>query len=217
LERGLDRQIAARDTTVSGPLNVTASELIIERVLASIVAEFVTAYLEIELSLTATNDTLNLARREADVAIRFAKTPPDTLVGRRFFELRGAVYASHDLVDRDQGGARPLDWVRFAHWPGPPAEIKAVRPNLKTRLTVDDMSAAIGAARAGIGATRMACFLGDTDPQLARVPGLPLFTQAPLWILTHADLRRVPRVRTFTEFATARLKALQPLFEGQTS
>ncbi len=216
LERGLDRQIAARDTTISGPLKVTASELIIERVLAPIVAEFVTAYPEIELSLTATNDTLNLARREADVAIRFAKSPPDTLVGRRLFELRGAVYANHDLVDRDQGGTTPLDWVRFAHWPGPPAEIKAMRPNLNTRLTVDDMSAAIGAARAGIGATRMACFLGDTDPQLARVPGLPLFTQAPLWILTHADLRRVPRVRAFSEFAAARLKALQPLFEGKS-
>ncbi|WP_412552568.1 LysR family transcriptional regulator [Shimia sp. MIT1388] len=216
LERGLDRQIAARDTTVSGPLKVTASELIIERVLAEIVADFVIEYPDIELSLVATNDTLNLARREADAAIRFAKTPPDTLVGRRLFDLKGAVYASPDLLERDSGGAAPLDWVRFAHWPGPPAEIKAVRPNLNTRLTVDDMSAAIGAARAGIGATRMACFLGDTDPQLARVPGLPMFMQAPLWILTHADLRRVPRVRAFTEFAAARLKALQPLFEGMT-
>lgn len=214
LERGLDRRIAARDTAVSGPLKVTASELLIERVLAPIVSDFVAAHPDIDLSLVATNDTLNLAKREADVAIRFAKTPPDTLVGRRLFELKGAVFAHRDVLARDQGGLAPLDWIRFAHWPGPPAQIKAVRPNLNVRLTVDDMIAAIGAARAGIGATRMACFLGDSDLLLKRVPGLPLFTQAPLWILTHADLKQVPRVRVFTEFAAARLKALQPLFVG---
>ncbi len=215
LERGLDRRIAARDTAVRGPLKVTASELLIERVLAPIAADFIAAHPDIDLSLVATNDTLNLARREADVAIRFAKSPPDTLVGRRLFDLKGAVYANADVLERDGGGDTPLDWIRFAHWPGPPAEIKAVRPNLNVRLTVDDMIAAVAAARAGIGATRMACFLGDSDPLLARVLGLPLFTQAPLWLLTHADLRHLPRVRAFTDFAAARLKALQPLFEGQ--
>ncbi len=214
LERGLDRRIAARDSAIRGPLRVTASELLIQRILSPILADFIKAHPEIDVSLVATNDTVNLAQRDADVAIRFAKSPPETLVGTRLFEQKGAVYASHDLLARDPGGEAPLDWIRFAHWPGPPDAIKAVRPNLTTRLTVDDMAAAVGAVRAGIGATRMACFLGDSDPALARVPELPLFRQTPLWVLTHADLRQVPRVRVFTTFVTQRLKQLQPLFEG---
>lgn len=214
LERGLSRQIAARDTTIRGALKVTAPELLIARVLSPILADFIAEHPDVGLSLVATNETVNLAQRDADVAIRFAKSPPETLVGVRLFEQRGAVYANHALLAGDAGGAAALDWIRFAHWPGPPDAIKAVRPNLHTRLTVDDMAAAVGAVRAGIGATRMACFLGDSDPALARVPGLPLFPQAPLWVLTHSDLRQVPRVRVFTRFVTQRLKALQPLFEG---
>lgn len=215
LERGLDRTIAARDTAIRGPLKVTAPELLIARVLAPIIAGFIAAHPDIELSLVATNETVNLAQRDADVAVRFAKAPSETLVGTQLFAQKGAVYANHALLAQDAGGAAALDWIRFAHWPGPPESIKAVRPNLRTQLTVDDMAAAIGAVRAGIGATRMACFLGDSDPLLARVPGLPLFDQIPLWVLTHADLRQVPRVRAFTGFLTQRLKALQPLFEGK--
>ena len=134
--------------------------------------DFSALYPNIEIELIETNTSLNLARREAGVAIR------------------------------------------FAHWPGPPAEVKAVR-SLRTSLTVDDMSAAIGAVRTGIGATRMACFLGDSDPDLARVPGKPLFAQLPLWVLTHADLRYVPRIRVFLDFVARRLLDLRPLFQGE--
>ena len=214
LDSELDLKIAARDDRIKGRLRVTAPQLFIQRVLGGILAEFTEAYPEVDLELVATNDTLNLAQREADVAIRFSKDPPETLVGRRFIDQKGAVYATPELIARDQGGEAPLDWVKFAHWPGPPAEIKAVRPNLRVRLTVDDMAAAIGAVRAGIGATRMACFLGDTDPALVRVPGMPRFDYLPLWLLTHADLRHVPRIRTFMDFTAARLGKLRPVFEG---
>ena len=214
LDSELDLKIAARDDRIKGRLRVTAPQLFIQRVLGGILAEFTDVYPEVDLELVATNDTLNLAQREADVAIRFSKDPPETLVGRRFIDQKGAVYATPDLIGRDLGGDAPLDWVKFAHWPGPPAEIKAVRPNLRVRLTVDDMAAAIGAVRAGIGATRMACFLGDTDPALVRVPGMPRFDYLPLWLLTHADLRHVPRIRTFMDFTAARLGKLRPVFEG---
>ena len=215
LDSELDLKIAARDDRIKGRLRVTAPQLFIQRVLGGILAEFTEAYPEVDLELVATNDTLNLAQREADVAIRFSKDPPETLVGRRFIDQKGAVYATPELIARDTGGEAPLDWVKFAHWPGPPAEIKAVRPNLRVRLTVDDMAAAIGAVRAGIGATRMACFLGDTDPALVRVPGMPRFDYLPLWLLTHADLRHVPRIRTFMDFTAARLGKLRPVFEGE--
>ncbi len=214
-EADLDRRIGARDTELRGVLRVTASELLFQRILAPIVADFIVAYPEIDLRLVATNDPVNMAQREADVALRFSKNPPETLVGRRVLTSNGAVYATPALVEADIGGAAPLKWIRFAHWPGPPAEIKAVRPNLQVQLTVDDMIAALGAVRSGIGATRMACFLGDTDAQLVRVPDLPLFEFRSLWILTHADLKHVPRIRAFMQFAATRLTALRPLFEGQ--
>ncbi len=210
----LDRRIGARDAEIRGPLTITAPHLLIERVLATILNEFVATHPAVELRILATNDNLNLAQRDADVAIRLSKSPSPTLVGYRVADQKAAVYATPELIARDKGGDTPLDWIRFSHWPGPPPEILALRPNLNVRLSVDDMVAAVAAARAGTGATRMACFLGDTDPLLQRVPGLPDFTYVPVWVLTHADLRQVPRIRTFVDFTVTRLRQVRPLFEG---
>ena len=117
LDSELDLKIAARDDRIKGRLRVTAPQLLIQRVLGDILADFVASYPEVDLELVATNDPLNLAQREADVAIRFSHDPPEALVGRRFIEQKGAVYATPDFVARDPGGEAPLDWVRFAHWP----------------------------------------------------------------------------------------------------
>ena len=210
----LDRQIGARDAAPSGKLTITAPQLLIERVLGPVLRDFITAHPAIELSVLATNEILSLAQREADVAIRISESPGQTLVGRRICEQRAAVYATPQAIAADSGGDNPLDWIRFAHWPGPPEAIRMIRPNLNVRLSVDDMAAAVSGARAGIGATRMACFLGETDPLLRRVPGLPDFTYIPVWVLTHADLRAVPRIRAFVDFAVARLRRMQAVFEG---
>ncbi|NOX72906.1 MAG: LysR family transcriptional regulator [Alphaproteobacteria bacterium] len=211
----LDRQIGARDVDISGPLTITAPQLLIERMLGPALAEFTDSFPEIRLNIVAGNDILNLARRDADVAFRISAAPAPTLVGRCVAQQMAAVYASRQLIERDKGGASPLDWIRFSHWPGPPAEIRDIRPNLKVRLSVDDMLPAVAAARAGIGATRMACFLGETDPLLQRVPDLPRFAYAPLWILTHADLREVPRIRCFVDFMAAKMRHMRPVFEGR--
>ena len=67
-------------------------------------------------------------------------------------------------------------------------------------MRVDSLSAMVDAVRAGIGVGFLLCFLGDREHDLVRVadPMATLDTQ--LWILTHPDLRRVARIRAFTEF-----------------
>jgi DNA-binding transcriptional LysR family regulator len=76
------------------------------------------------------------------------------------------------------------------------------------------MVAMRGAVRAGLGAARLPCFVGDSDPLLVRLSGVPIFNKSPIWVLTHADLRRVRRIEAFTSFAAARLRGLRGLFEG---
>ncbi|WP_169743213.1 LysR family transcriptional regulator [Hoeflea phototrophica] len=211
----LSLSITARDERLSGPLSVTAPQLLIERVLGGILAEFCAAHPEIELQLFASNEALNLSQREADVAIRVSDAPLDTLVGSRVADQRAAVYVSRAYGERlgTTPGQR-LDWIRFSHWPGVPAELNTAWPERRVALVLDDMAAAIGAVRAGIGATRMPCFLGETDPQLVRLPGVPLFAYPSIWVLTHRDLQRVRRIETFVEFASARLRRLRPVFVG---
>lgn len=208
----LERLMNARDTKIEGPLVVTAPQMIVDRVLGPVLKSFVETYPDVQLTLKAGNDTLNLSARQADVALRVSAEPLETLVGRPIAQQRYGIYARPDVIANSDAAA--LDWVSFRSWRGPPKELLAVQPNLKTRLVVDDIHAALAAVRAGIGATRLACIIGDTEPGLQRLPDLPLFPYMPLWILTHPDLRTQPRVRAFMDHVAAALKDACPRFLG---
>lgn len=212
----LSRSLTARDQELSGALTITAPQLLVERMLAPILREFKEQYPAIELTVIAANRQLNLAAREADVAFRISETPGDTLVGRRVTAQSAAVYLGRAQAAQLRANPRhSLDWIRFAHWPGPPAALKEAWPDRRVTLTVDDMYAAIAGVRAGLGATRLPCFIGDAEPGFERLWGVPLFAYRPIWVLTHADLRGTRKVTTFTDFAAARIKSMRPLFEGR--
>jgi len=118
-------------------------------------------------------------------------------------------------LDRlQQDPDRRLAWLRFIHWTGIQPEVKQIYPNTYVAMSFDDMAAMRGAVTAGIGATRMPCFLGDAEPDLVRLPDLPLFPYLSIWVLTHADLRKVARISTFMSFIGDRLQQLRPQFEG---
>jgi len=69
-------------------------------------------------------------------------------------------------------------------------------------------------ARQGIGMTKLPCFVGDTNPLLARAPGTKPRGNGTLWILTQREARKTKRVRLFTEFISRRLAAYAPLLAG---
>lgn len=200
---------------MAGDLTVTAPQLMIGHVLAPILKAFGEAYPDIRLKVLGTNETLNLARREADVAIRISNTPHETLVGRKVADQSSAVYASADYLTRFQNDPdRRLAWLRFEHWTGIIPEVRAVYPNVYVAMAFDDMAAMIGAVEAGIGVTRMPCFIGDKAPGLVRLPDVPLMPYLAIWVLTHADLRKVARIKVFMAFVGDRLQQMRPLFAG---
>jgi DNA-binding transcriptional LysR family regulator len=61
--------------------------------------------------------------------------------------------------------------------------------------------------RAGIGIGMLLTLLGDGDDQLVRVREPEPQLDTDVWILTHADLKHVPRIHLFTQFMYERLRA----------
>lgn len=218
----LDRRIVARDTVLEGPLRVTAPQLIFTAQLAEIMARFGELNPQIELTMIGANEPLNLHRREADVAIRISDTPEPSLHGRIATGQNRCYYASRDCV-RAHAGAfsrssddAPLHCVTFSWWgEGAPADILARFPNANVSVRSDDMIAVHAAVRAGMGIGRMPCFLGDSDPGLARVPGFEPTRYLDIWVLTHPDLKKVERIRRFMRFASDAFKARSDLYLGR--
>ena len=76
------------------------------------------------------------------------------------------------------------------------------------------MVSAVAMVEAGIGMARMPHFLGHTSAQLERVPGLDLVDYMPIWVLTHPDLRRVPRVAAFMKIVAEGFTRRRGLYLG---
>lgn len=212
----LDLSITGKDSDLSGPLKVAAPQLIIQIALADIIKNFVETYPQIDLSIIATTDSVNLHRREADVSIRATNAPEENLWGRKYLSQKTAYFGSRHYLENTSNDT-DLKCLNFI-WRGndPAPEVLKTYPNANVIAKFDDMIAVLGAVKAQMGIARMPCFIGDSDPELQRVENIPLADYSDIWILTHPDLKNVKRYRKFMQFVGQELEKKQPLFLGQT-
>lgn len=212
-EHNLLRRMAGREETLEGPLTLTAPQLLIQEVLAPLLAEFVTLHPGVQLAVKASNSLLDLTRREADIAIRISRTPGDSLVGQRLTEQSSGYFAVPEIARAAQEDpAAPLGLILYDQLPDPPEALRKVHPNIEVRARFDDMTALTSAARAGMGALRMPLFLGRSAPGLVPLPHVPLQPYAPVWMLTHRDLQHAPRVNALKDMIYPWFRANRPWF-----
>jgi DNA-binding transcriptional LysR family regulator len=161
---------------------------------------------------------LNLARREADIALRATNAPAESLVGRRICTMRWAIYCAPELA-RHHGD----DILERAPWIGFGAGDTLARGRRWFERYVDPrrqvcrvntLGGVAEFAALGAGAAILPCFIGDSTPGLIRVGDTQPELDVELWLLTHADLRHSPRVRVFMDYAGPELCRLRRRFEG---
>ncbi|MBL4666096.1 MAG: LysR family transcriptional regulator [Sneathiella sp.] len=211
----VERQVFGRDTALTGSLRVTLPQLLATHLLMPDFAEFSKLYPGIDLEIIASTDPFNLTKRQADIALRVAyTTPPENLVGRKLSSIVRTVYASKKY-EKDQQ-LNHLPWIIKEEDGSPPtwALSEQDRKNQKTMI-INDPFTQVAATRAGLGRCAHFCFMGDPDPELYRVTPDTIHHYGDLWILTHGDLRRVPRVNAFMKFMTDAVLKNQRALEGR--
>lgn len=208
---GAQRQLAGLDTRPSGTLRVTSTDTLMHRVLMPLIAEFHAAHPQIRLQIVVNNTFVSLTRREADVAIRPTSRPSENLVGRKVGHLQTALYASKTYWKAH--ARRPFKehrWVIPDETLGHLAQAKWVAKDVpveRVALSVDTLVGMASAVRAGVGVGMLLTLLADDDDQLVRIREPLPQLDTDVWLLTHADLKQVPRVRLFTDFMYERLRA----------
>jgi DNA-binding transcriptional LysR family regulator len=213
---------SGRNAALQGTIRVTTTDTLLESLLLPALAAFRREHPGIQLQVTVNNSFLNLTRRDADVAIRPSNTPPENLVGRRLGRLKTAPYASKAYLDQARAsGLRDDDWAEH-DWVAPSEELAHLRqarwlrehvPPERHVISLDSLLAMPAAVAAGMGMGMLLCMLADTRPELVQIAPADAALDTELWVLTHPDLRRVNRIRVFTEFLYARLSQ-QPALAG---
>ena len=210
-EDALNRQIAGRDARLTGPLTVTAPQLIIAHLLCPAIADFRKAHPEVDLRVRATNALLDLNRREADLAIRISRSPGDSLTGLRLSGQHTASFAGPDWAKRiAEDPSAPIDWIVYSDHAQLPEEVTQRYPGSRIAFRFDDMIAMSGAAQAGLGVVRVPMFLGRALPGLVQVPLLSPQPYADIWVVAHPDVWPSAKLEAFR----AVLKTQQPMIRA---
>ena len=218
------RKLAGRDIAPSGELRVATNDSLLVNLLTPLFAAFCKNYPEVRLDILIGNQSLNLAKRDADVAIRATDNPPENLTGRRAARIAWALYGRAadfpDGIPVERSVLKAKNWVSIGEQLGALNVVKWIVANIPAERVAYKVNTVLGlaeAVEAGVGIGHLPCFIGDARPSLMRLsPPEPEFG-SDLWLLTHPDLRHSARVRVFMDFLAAQIAKRRSFIEGTGS
>jgi len=214
-----ERRIAGRDDKPSGLLRITTNDALFSYMLAPVLASFRQAFPDIQLDVLVVNQTLNLSRRDADIAVRHTYAPPETLVGRKIGASVWGRYVARSTYEAP--GFDPADegqvYIGFNEHFGGVEVAEWIAREIAPHRIVMRCNTTVGLAQsiaAGMGLGFLPRFIGDQHPDLVCIDEPMAGRGAELWLLTHPDLRHAARVRAFMDHAGAQLGKMRAMLTG---
>ena len=210
----INRTIAADSEDAGGTVHVVTTDILSNHLLLSITSKFLQQHPDINLLIRT--QPPGAKRLQGDVALFATNTPKEDLFGRKLATASFASYASRSYLEKHKNAPDKMVWLNWddgsdsPSWPALAPDI----PDHMCRLRIDTVSSLLEAVRLGIGATILPCFIGESDPTLERISPGQTVSRRDIWLLVHADLRKVPRIRTFLDFFVQHIKSQKHLIES---
>ncbi len=193
-------------TELTGLVRLTTTRLFADTFLIHRLTDFHRAHPAIDLEVITESRLLSIARREADIALRFGPPKDSDLLARRVAAIGYGFFGIADWRDRvSQGETPPL--VTFDDDDAPPeaAWLNEAYPGLRKAFRCNSWTAQAAAAKAGFGIGLLPRFLGQAAGLLPiTMDRLP--PNRDLWLLIRPDLANVPRVRAVVDHLVAILE-----------
>ena len=206
-----ERRLSSRASELEGEVTIATTEPLAAKLTEHVLA-FGRLHPSIRVRIHATNANVDLAKREADIALRVTGSPPESLVGRKLANVAFAVYGTKGSSRDDS------PWVVFdaslATTPQGKWEAENV-PADRVALRTNSRVVFVEAVTAGAGIGVLPCGVAAQVPNLVQHGELIPALAVPLWILTHEDLKDTPRVRALFDFLVSVFEREKPLLEGR--
>ena len=191
-------RLTGRDALLAGKLKVSIADFKpVNQLLFRSLNEFSKAYPRIQLDVRSSNDKVDLARREADFAIRGLKLddrPPKDIVGVKLGLLTMGLYVHKTLLADARLGKRELTFIDTSQTT--PAELPTPADlGIKVRHSVDGPIARLDAVANQMGVAALPCCSVSELTDVVRLPNTESVPHRYVWLLYHKDLRQSARIR----------------------
>jgi DNA-binding transcriptional LysR family regulator len=219
----LERLAAQRNRHVSNVIRVTTVEDVANVILTPWLSEFIDLHPGIKVEMIATETRLDLARGEADIAIRASPRLTESgVIVRKLADGRWTLYCSRSyaakygvpncvedldrhLIIGAEGTAAKVDPSNWLAKVAPRATVRSVCSTVPNTLV---------AIRAGHGIGALPTPMGIGHPDLIECFNIPGFDFG-YYLVTPESLKNVACVKAFTAFIVARAPALKRALEGE--
>lgn len=199
-----------------GPLVVNTTVAFGSTWLATRIREFLEQYPEIELSLVLSDTELDLAMREADVAIRMTPPRQPELIQRHLMTVHFNLYANqtylarkgvpqsaadldnHDIIIYGGDHRTPIPNVNWA------MEVGNVSGRRRAILKVNNIYAMYRSVRAGLGIAALPSYMVD-DARVVRVLTDEESPKLEAFFVYAEEMRQSKRIAVFRDFLVKRL------------
>lgn len=218
-----ERQSESHEAGLTGVVRLTCPEPLVSRIAENgLLERFHERHPGLSVEFVMSDRYLDLARGEADVALRSGEPKDPDLVGRKVADSIWAVYASRNYV---QQHGRPQDVADLSRhalvgYDGVMEDHRAARwlaetvPKGRVVAHNNSVLGVLLAVKSGVGVAPLPTTIADAEPSLVQVlPPVAELTRG-WYLLTRQDLRKTPRVAAFFDFAIGELAALRAILMG---
>ena len=186
---------------VSGTVRITTADTILHGLVAPALRDLQATHPLLAYDLHSSNELSNLTSRDADIAVRATKRPPQHLIGKHVGPIRMALFsAKKGRIKRyaDVEAGRAV-WIavddampehRSVLWR------KRYLPKVVPTYRVNSVLMVMELVALGLGVGVLPLFLADLHPKLMPLTEPLAECQTELWLLTHPELRHIRRVST---------------------
>jgi DNA-binding transcriptional LysR family regulator len=201
-----------------GRLKISAPVTLGSHLLVHTFAPYLRDQPDIEIDLQLNDRIVDLADEGFDAAFRFGELRDSGLVARRLRSLGRIICAAPAYLARHGTPVEPEDLAKHNclafHYVQPERDWmfrgsgNERRVSIKGQLTVNNGSALVEAAVAGIGVAMLPEYLAAPDVEAGRLVRLfPEYdlSRAPLQLVYLPDRQMTPKMRSFVEFVLERM------------
>lgn len=202
-------RVEATPAQLSGTVRITTTDTILHGLVAPALRDLGRLHPLLNHELHTGNELASLTRRDADIAVRATRRPPQHLVGKQIGPIKVAVYAAR------RGGARLFadveagrcDWIAPDDaLPDHPSVTWRKRhfPKVLPRYRVNSILSVLELVALGLGVGIVPLFLVEGRKDVVRLTEPLDECETDLWLLTHPESRHLRRVgAVYTHLAQA--------------
>jgi DNA-binding transcriptional LysR family regulator len=185
---------------VAGTVRITTTDTILHGLVAPALKPLRAAHPLLDYELHAGNELASLTRRDADIAVRATRRPPQHLVGRHVGPIRVALYtAKKSPTKRFDDVAPATPWIAPDDaLPEHPSVVWRKRrfPKVQPAYRVSSILTVMELVALGLGVGVLPLFLAAPRSDLRQLGEVLDECQTELWLLTHPESRHLRRVST---------------------